>query len=1234
MQPPKRDWAIGLTGTFRPLPVVMLLVVLFAATTSPYPLSPREVRIKQGRLRGLLIEGRAISRASGGSGAVEAFLGVPYAAPPVGSQRFMPPGSPQPWPGVKIFDNFAPVCPQQLPDPILLRPPGDDPMMAGDHYPGGYHGDYLGVGGDFVKYRRPTPDTVPAGRTAYLRRLLPYLRNQSEDCLYLNVYAPAHVGGGRATPKYPVIVFIHGESYEWNSGNPYDGSLLAAYGRVVVVTLNFRLGILGFLRPGVGEHTVSNFGLLDQIAALQWVKENIGGMGGDPSSVTLMGHGTGAACVNFLLVSPVARGADGLFHRAILMSGTALGDWALTTHPVKSTIQVAEALNCALVERNDELAACLRRKRLEELRRVRVGGSSSRYDPPFGPVVDGSVVPNEPRQLMGVYRDLFSRYDLLLGFTEREAHHSLGAAALAHGLLQRERDAAIKEYVRARYEMAPDQVFAAILQHYDAGFGAKHSSGMAASDATLAEQHRDILLEILGDARSVAPMVQTADYHSAVNPKSYFYVFSHRTKFGDYPGTSGSVPGEELPYVFGAPLDGWDEIRSHFPKKYNTQEILFAEAVMTFWTNFAKTGNPNAPRRQAFSTQGKKEWIQYQLDWPEYDTVNQTYLLLGIPPSIGRHYRRRATDFWNKDIPRLMADPVHTTNQRVQSEPGNNDRTQKTLHIGDPIWDRPDFPSTFIPPPWVLPTWQVAPPPPTPSTAPEEPPAAGIAESATFNLVVIVGACFLAVNLCVFAGLYYQRDRIRRLLAPRRQRPPEVEAEEEKMAAEKQSKIKTSTPLIGALMRLGGGCKDDDLKAGMPRGEEDEEDEAEAEVQRRRRWLARQCSASTMDPHTKVREWIAHDVVQRYSPRFLRRKKAGETTSKAIDQANPVIMETLSSHPTPPPHTPLSEDKISSASTMRRPKKKKGLGGAGSGKKVSVGIDATSGTAEEPETLTKVTGSTQTLPEDDAVTVTLATAPEEVAVVVPGTMVASAVRPQPPLSTFAVPETEGAGARTGDVSPRLADEDINVTCRDEEPTDAGRGEGPEATLRNIKRKNYPKVLPDLAPFHAAPSPPSIASSSSVKRRSLPPPSQLAIVPTHAPSASTPVTPTTTFVPKADSQTQTPAGRVPPPPPPRVSSTLRRNHSDRGTTARGASGGAKVEPKVIIKPTLSKKTSAERPVRATPVVDLGAAVTMDTEVPPTSVGGGKRTVGTKTGSMGRGTAKRQGKKSAQGAGKAA
>uniref|UniRef100_T1HQB1 COesterase domain-containing protein n=1 Tax=Rhodnius prolixus TaxID=13249 RepID=T1HQB1_RHOPR len=160
------------------------------------------------------------------------------------------------------------------------------------------------------------PKKMSRGRAAYLRRLLPYLRNQSEDCLYLNIYAPDK---DRITParklelstivevvefyncypmelaSLPVMVFIHGESFSWNSGNPYDGSVIASYADVIVVTINFRLGIFGFLKQSLipGPKSISNLGLMDQVAALKWIKDNIAKFGGDPTLVTLFGHHTG-----------------------------------------------------------------------------------------------------------------------------------------------------------------------------------------------------------------------------------------------------------------------------------------------------------------------------------------------------------------------------------------------------------------------------------------------------------------------------------------------------------------------------------------------------------------------------------------------------------------------------------------------------------------------------------------------------------------------------------------------------------------------------------------------------------------------------------------------------------------------------------------------------------------------------------------------------------------------------
>ncbi|XP_023230529.1 neuroligin-4, X-linked-like [Centruroides sculpturatus] len=243
--------------------VFLILLWILVDSVATRHLSSRVVTTKYGALRGSIatLPNRQLKP-------VEIFLGVPYATPPMGSLRFMPPVTPAHWKGVRNADQFGPVCPQRLPD----------------------------ITNETEALRR-----MPSGRLLYLRRLLPYLVNQSEDCLYLNIYAPLQAN------KLPVMVYIHGESYEWNSGNPYDGSVLASYGLVVVVTINYRLGVLGFL-PSLDNSARGNYGLMDQVAALHWIQENIGGFGGDPRNVTVFGHDYGAACTNFLMISPMARG--------------------------------------------------------------------------------------------------------------------------------------------------------------------------------------------------------------------------------------------------------------------------------------------------------------------------------------------------------------------------------------------------------------------------------------------------------------------------------------------------------------------------------------------------------------------------------------------------------------------------------------------------------------------------------------------------------------------------------------------------------------------------------------------------------------------------------------------------------------------------------------------------------------------------------------------------------------
>jgi para-nitrobenzyl esterase len=250
---------------------------------------------------------------------MDSFLGLPYAAPPTGNLRWRPPQPAAAWSGVRDATKFGPSCPQA---PSPFAPPG------------------------------------------------PF----SEDCLYLNVYTPAPRGGDR-----PVLVWIHGGGLVQDGGRNYDGTKLAADG-IVVVTINYRLGALGFLahpalasRPG---GPAGNYGLMEQQAALRWVQRNIARFGGDPHNVTIAGQSAGGLSVLAQMVSP---GARGLFQRAIVQSGT----FALNQRPL-ATAEAAGEKFATAVGCPDQGAACLRS--------VPVSDLVKNFGVEIPGVVDGSVL--------------------------------------------------------------------------------------------------------------------------------------------------------------------------------------------------------------------------------------------------------------------------------------------------------------------------------------------------------------------------------------------------------------------------------------------------------------------------------------------------------------------------------------------------------------------------------------------------------------------------------------------------------------------------------------------------------------------------------------------------------------------------------------------------------------------------------------------------------------------------
>ncbi|XP_010836222.1 PREDICTED: acetylcholinesterase isoform X5 [Bison bison bison] len=346
MRPP---WCPLHTPSLTP-PLLLLLFLLGGGAEAEGPEDPELlVMVRGGRLRGL--------RLMAPRGPVSAFLGIPFAEPPVGPRRFLPPEPKRPWPGVLNATAFQSVCYQYV--------------------------DTLYPGFEGTEMWNPN-------------------RELSEDCLYLNVWTPYP----RPSSPTPVLVWIYGGGFYSGASSldVYDGRFLTQAEGTVLVSMNYRVGAFGFLALPGSREAPGNVGLLDQRLALQWVQENVAAFGGDPTSVTLFGESAGAASVGMHLLSPPSRG---LFHRAVLQSGAPNGPWA--------TVGVGEARQRAtLLARlvgcppggaggNDtELVACLRARPAQDLvdHEWRVLPQESVFRFSFVPVVDGDFLSDTPEALI------------------------------------------------------------------------------------------------------------------------------------------------------------------------------------------------------------------------------------------------------------------------------------------------------------------------------------------------------------------------------------------------------------------------------------------------------------------------------------------------------------------------------------------------------------------------------------------------------------------------------------------------------------------------------------------------------------------------------------------------------------------------------------------------------------------------------------------------------------------
>ncbi|KAK3096020.1 hypothetical protein FSP39_022018 [Pinctada imbricata] len=443
------------------------------------------------------------------------------------------------------------------------------------------------------------------------------------------------------------MVFVHGETYDTGTGNAFDGSVLASYGEVIVITFNYRLGVLGFLNVGDPD-AYGNQALSDIRVLLTWVKENIFLFGGDPKRVTLFGHGHGAALVNFLLLMPNLKNVwifvlivfiffplEKLFQRAIMQSGSAFSPWALSVDSISCAERLALNVNCTdHIYKTNDLIICLRNRTLVNL--VRNSPISPKYTSCFAPTLSGEGIYGKGiTDLLDDSTSLFSSAEIMFGVAKNEAYSYMKQNELETGISMFRKFQIIRTYVQNNFKYHRQKIFE-ILEHHYSDWDRSQTD----------ETRRDNVMELISDGQYAAPMVHMAQEHAKRSESSYMYMFGYSTQSEDYPKWSSGIQGEDLPYIFGAPLvDGI----SPFPSDYSKGEKRLSAAMMRLWTNFAKSGNPNLPIEQPMLKENKFKDIV----WPKYRLEKQLYLQIGRRPLVRHHYRGKQLALWLDLLPKI-----------------------------------------------------------------------------------------------------------------------------------------------------------------------------------------------------------------------------------------------------------------------------------------------------------------------------------------------------------------------------------------------------------------------------------------------------------------------------------------------------------------------------------------------------------------------------------------------------
>ncbi|XP_061118049.1 carboxyl ester lipase, tandem duplicate 2 [Conger conger] len=451
----------------------------------------------------------------------------------------------------------------------------------------------------------------------------------SEDCLYLNIWVPQ---GLKVSTGLPVMVYLFGGGFlvggsmgaNFLDNYLYSGEEIADRGNVIVVTLGYRVGTLGFLSSGDASGP-GNYGLWDQHAGIAWVHRNIRAFGGDPDTITVFGESAGAASVNFQLISPKNKG---LIRRGISQSGVSLSPWAINKNPRALAEKVAIKVGCPI---DEKMMPCLKITdpvALTMAGTLDLNGSPSNpivLNLVLAPVVDGDFLPDDPGNLFHNAADI----DYIAGINNMDGHIFCGIDVPSiNQPLQPTAPEVVMDLLTALTKEKGPEAANLAYQEYTKSWGSNPSKSIIKQ--TVAEIQTDFIFLV---------PTQAALYlhaNTSRTARTYSYQFSVPSRIPVFPSWMGADHADDLQYVFGKPFT---TPLAYFPRHRDVSGYMIA-----YWTNFAKTGDPN---------QGESK---VPVTWPPFTGTEHQYLEINEDMnrnSVRQKLRTRFVRFWSETYGRL-----------------------------------------------------------------------------------------------------------------------------------------------------------------------------------------------------------------------------------------------------------------------------------------------------------------------------------------------------------------------------------------------------------------------------------------------------------------------------------------------------------------------------------------------------------------------------------------------------